>query len=55
MQEVEVSLFSGTKENATEALQPYEVNKLMASEVVDFKSREGLCPVNTVYAKRPKD
>lgn len=42
MQELEVSLFNGTKENATEALQPYEGSKLMASGGVDFKSREGL-------------
>lgn len=54
MQELEVSLFSGTKENATEALQPYEGSKLMASGGVDFKSREGLYSVNTVYTKRPK-
>lgn len=40
MQELEVSLFNGTKENATEALQPYEGSKLMASGGVDFKSRE---------------
>lgn len=52
---MQVSLFSGTKENATEALQPCEVSKLMASEVADFKSREGLCPISTVYAKRPKE
>lgn len=38
MQELEVSLFNGSKKNTTEALQPYEGSKLMASGVVDFKS-----------------
>lgn len=52
MQEVEV--FNGTKEKATETLQPYGMRKLMASGVVDFKSREGLCPVNTVQTKRQR-
>lgn len=48
MQEVEMSLFIGTKEKVTETLQPHEVRKLMASGVVDFKSRRALpsqhCP-----------
>lgn len=42
MQELEVSLFNGTKENATEALQPYEGSKLMASGVLTLSQEKSL-------------
>lgn len=44
-----------TKESATDALQQYEGGKLMASVIVDFKSREGPCPVNHIQPRSKRD